>query len=299
MKPDTRSFYLLAVQRVITHLFTHLDESADLHALAQLAGLSPFHFHRVFRGMVGETPLELLRRVRMERAAAQLTQSNAPVTRIAFDAGYDTHEAFTRAFRSSYGTSPSAYRRDQHKWTTLAAASGLHFSSTSTPSHFIPRDTGGQTMQIEIDTLPPLRLAAVAHFGAYNQIGSAFEKLGALAGAAGLFQHPGTMMVAAYHDDPEATPVAELRSDAGISVPDAVVLPSGLEELRVPGGRYIKHTYIGPYSALNDVWSRFMGEAIPASGQTLIDGPALEIYRSDMRTTPPEQLRTDLLVPIA
>ena len=187
MKPDTRTFYLNAVQRVIARIVTQLDESADLDALAQLAGLSPFHFHRIFRGMVGETPLELLRRLRMERAAMLLLETETPVTRIAFDAGYETHEAFTRAFRASYGAAPSVFRRTSHARRILAAPSGIHIAGDGTASAFTPMDTGGRTMQVDIEHLPDLRLATVTHVGPYNQIGKAFEKLGMIAGPRGLF----------------------------------------------------------------------------------------------------------------
>ena len=63
MKPETRSFYELAVQRAIERVVSDLDQTLDLQGLARAAALSPFHFHRVFRGLVGETPLELLRRL--------------------------------------------------------------------------------------------------------------------------------------------------------------------------------------------------------------------------------------------
>lgn len=298
MRPDTRAFYHQAVGRVVAHLVTHLDESADLAALARIACLSPFHFHRVFSGMVGETPLELLRRLRLERAAGTLLRSDTPVTAVAFAAGYETHEAFTRAFRAAFGEAPSTFRRNTTARAPLAAPSGVHYGDGVHDAHFIPRDTGGQSMQIEIEQLPALRLATITHVGPYNQIGKAFEQLGAIAGRAGLFAHPGAMMIATYDDDPEATPVEELRSRAGISIPDGVPMPAGLEEQRLPAGAYARYTHIGPFEMLGDVWSRFMGEALPASGHEFADGPALEIYRSDMRTTPKEQLRTDLLVPV-
>jgi len=298
MKPDTRAFYHQAVGRVVAHLVTHLDESADLAALARIACLSPFHFHRVFSGTVGETPLELLRRLRLERAAVTLLRTDTPVTAVAFAAGYETHEAFTRAFRAAFGEAPSAFRRNGTARALLAAGSGLHFREGATQAHFIPRDTGGHAMQVELEQMPPLRLATVTHVGPYNQIGRAFERLGAIAAREGLFAHPGALMIATYDDDPEATPVEELRSRAGISIPEDVPLPDGAEEQRIRGGAYARYTHIGPFEMLGDVWSRFMGEALPASGHEFADGPALEIYRSDMRTTPKEQLRTDLLVPV-
>jgi AraC family transcriptional regulator len=109
MKPDTRSFYELAVEKAIQRVIADLDRALDLQALARVAALSPFHFHRVFRGMVGETPLELHRRLRLERAAHALLFEDRPVTEIAFAAGYETHESFTRAFRSHYGQRVARY----------------------------------------------------------------------------------------------------------------------------------------------------------------------------------------------
>src|SRR5262249_2123895 len=99
-KPETRSFYANIVQRVIDRITSDLGAALDLETVAASANLSPFHFHRVFRGMVGETALELTRRLRMERAAWSLVHTERAVTQIAFDAGYETHEAFTRAFRA-------------------------------------------------------------------------------------------------------------------------------------------------------------------------------------------------------
>jgi AraC family transcriptional regulator len=298
MKPDTRTHYLAAVQRVVSHLIAHLDDSADLTALAELACLSPFHFHRVFRGMVGETPLELLRRLRLERAAYALLHTPDAVTAIAFAAGYETHEAFTRAFRSAFGEAPSAFRRNARARAPLAASSGLHYDPRGTATDFIPRDTGGNTMQVDREALPALRLGTVTHIGPFNQIGAAFERLGAIAGRAGLFAHPGAMMIATYAEDPDGKPAEELRSHAGITIPEGVPLPEGLDEQRVPAGAFARHIHIGPYDTLGDVWTRFMGEAIPANGFVLRPGLSLEIYRSDMRTTPPAQWRTDLLVPV-
>ncbi|MBL0938811.1 MAG: AraC family transcriptional regulator [Gemmatimonadaceae bacterium] len=298
MKPDTRAYYLDAVTRVLRHLVTHMDAAPDLAALASLAHMSPFHFHRVFRGMVGETPLELLRRLRLERAASVLRTSTQPITSIAFEAGFETHEAFTRAFRVAFGEAPSAFRDNPRGRPVLAALCGIHFDTADLSAVFVPRDTGGQHMDVHLEQLPALRLATVVHVGPFNQIGAAFEQLGGIAGRAGLFAHSGAMMVATYDSDPEGIPVEELRSRAGISIPEGIPLPAGLEEQRIPGGSYACHTHIGGYEVLGDVWSRFMGEALPASGHVLAEGTALEIYRTDMRTTPKEQWRTDLLVPV-
>jgi AraC family transcriptional regulator len=299
MKPDTRSFYEAMVQGAIERIARSLDEALDLEALARQAGLSPFHFHRIFRGMTGETPLELSRRLRLERAAWQLSRSESAVTDIAFDAGYDTHEAFTRAFRASFSTSPSGFREKGFRRITLAATCGIHFNSEGTTTRFVPRDSGGQSMQVEITELPARRVASVRHIGPYNQISKAFERLGELAGPAGLFQAPEAAMVGLYYDDPDSVPPDQLRSDAGLFVSADATLPAGLDEQHLAAGRYAKTIHTGSYEELGDAWVRFLGEWLPASGNRLGAGASFELYRNTPMEVPNERLVTELYAPLA
>jgi AraC family transcriptional regulator len=298
MKPDTHSFYVRAVQAAIEHIAGHLDDALELEALARLACLSPFHFHRVFRGMVGETPLELARRLRLERAAWRLRDKRRAVTEIAFDAGYETHEAFTRAFRAAYSTSPTGFRLRTYPRIEIAAACGVHFAEGAVIPAFVPRISGGAAMEVEIKDMPELRVGTVRHIGPYNQIPKAFERLGEIAGPAGLLRHSSAML-AIYHDDPESTPQDQLRSDAALVVPDGVRLPKGLEEQHIAGGRYARTVHIGPYEQLGDIWARFLGEWIPASGNRIGDGVSYEIYLNTPEQVPKQELRTELYVPLA
>jgi AraC family transcriptional regulator len=300
VKTETRTFYETAVETTIARIAGMLDDALDLHALAKAAGLSPFHFHRIFRGMVGETPLEMHRRLRLERAAVQLAETETAVTSIAFDAGWETHEAFTRAFKQAYGDSPSAYRAtaaaaraacERPPQIELASAAGIHFRSRTL------RFVQGGTMNVIIEDRPELRVATVAHTGPYDKISEAFARLGQLAGPGGLFA--GTPeMLAIYYDDPETTPASELHSDAGLTVATGAALPGGLVEKRLPGGRYAKLTHVGPYTQLGDAWTRLMGQWLPKSGHRVGAGMPYEVYRNTPMDSPPEQLRTDLYLPL-
>src|SRR5262245_34306959 len=299
VKADTRSSYAESTQRVVERIATNLDSAVELEQLAAGAGLSPFHFHRVFRGMVGETPLELMRRLRLERAAWQLGHSETAVIEIAFDAGYETHEAFTRAFRASYNTSPTGFRRRRIKRIELAATCGVHFDPGGRVPPFVPRDSGGRTMQVDIKQKPEMRVAGVRHVGPYNQIVDAFATLDRIVRPSGLL-NANTQLIAIYHDDPESTPKDRLRSDAAITVPPDAKLPSELKEQRVPAGRYACAVHTGPYEQLGDAWARFMGEWLPASGQRLADGVSYEVYLNTPMTEPDKtKLRTELCVPLA
>jgi AraC family transcriptional regulator len=304
VKTETRSFYEVAVERTVARIASRLDEALDLGALAREAALSPFHFHRVFRGIVGETPLEMHRRLRLERAASQLLAGDASITTVAFDAGYETHEAFTRAFRQAYATSPSAFRQSgdalpcsQASPTHLAARSGVHYGpNAGRPT--IRTFQGETTMNVTIEDMPELRVAAVRHVGPYNRISEAFERLGAITGPAGLLQEK-AMMLAIFYDDPEVTLASQLQSDAGITVVGGARLPEGVVEKRLPAGRYARTTHHGPYATLGDTWSRLMGEWLPKSGERVGEGSSYEVYRNTPANAAPDELRTDLYLPIA
>ena len=153
-------------------------------------------------------------------------------------------------------------------------------------------------MNVEIVQRPELRVASVRHVGPYNQITGAFERLGALVASRQLTAEPGGL-IAIFHDDPDATPSAELRSDAGIVIPDGVVLPPELAEQRLPAGRYARTTHVGQYELLGDVWARFIGEWLPASGHQLGPGVSYELYRNTPVEVPREELHTDLYLPLA
>ena len=88
----------------------HLDTDLSLEALARRAGWSPFHLHRTFTRLAGETPKQHTQRLRLTRAAARLVTSRDTILEVAIDFGFDSHEVFTRAFRRQFGRSPTQYR---------------------------------------------------------------------------------------------------------------------------------------------------------------------------------------------
>ena len=93
----TRTDYADRLERVFRWLADHLDDTLDLARLADVACLSPYHFHRVYRAMQGETAADTVRRLRLHRAAVDLITGELPVARVARRAGYGSQEAFTRA----------------------------------------------------------------------------------------------------------------------------------------------------------------------------------------------------------
>lgn len=154
-------------------------------------------------------------------------------------------------------------------------------------------------MELEIKTLPSMRVAAMPHSGPYNEIGPAFRKLAGIAGPAGLFVQPGAMMLGIYKDDPATTPVAALRSAAAIVIGAETPIPVGLVEDHVVAGTFASVTLIGAYSGLPNAWMTLKKTLIPEGGHTLRVAASYEIYRNDPTEVPESALCTEIYVPIA
>jgi AraC family transcriptional regulator len=101
---------LKQLQPVLEFAAEHLDEDVSLMALANRAGLSPFHLHRVFSATVGETPKQFTLRLRLDRAALLLLTGEDSMLNVALSCGFRSHETFCRAFRRRFGIRPKAYR---------------------------------------------------------------------------------------------------------------------------------------------------------------------------------------------
>lgn len=129
----TEAEYFAAISRVVRFIQSAIDEVLTPRQLADVAGFSPHHFHRIFRAVVGESVMDFIRRLRLERAAYRLKTSDTQVSTVAFDGGYGSQEAFARIFQAYYGMAPREYRQT-HLAHELPSVSGVHFE----PSGFGP-----------------------------------------------------------------------------------------------------------------------------------------------------------------
>jgi AraC family transcriptional regulator len=99
------------IQAVMRYIREHINEPLDREMLAAIAGFSVPHFHRVFTAHVGESAISYVRRLRLERAGRKLRMGAVNITEVALAAGYDTHAAFSKAFKQQFGLSPSEFRQ--------------------------------------------------------------------------------------------------------------------------------------------------------------------------------------------
>jgi AraC family transcriptional regulator len=219
------------------------------------------------------------------------------VTFIAFDAGYETLEAFSRAFKAAFGVSPSGFRSRRRAPGPAPAPSRIHYSEARRLKDFKTLRSGGKTMQVAIKTLEPLRVAFLRHVGPYSDVGGTWDQLLATLGKDGWLGGD-TMFLGICHDDPEVTPPGKIRYDACASVDERFVPAGDVGVQVVAGGEYAVTTHIGPYNEVGGTYAKLLGQWLPRSGRELRSSPCFEVYLNDPHGTEPEDLITDLYAPL-
>jgi len=175
MRNTTQQDYRKRIRNVLDYIQDHLGEPLALETLAAIAYFSPFHFHRLFRLMVGETLADHIRRRRLE-SAAQSLRNGAQVLATALDFGYETPESFSRAFKTFYGISPSAYAHADippspkaYDTNLLRGPDGLLL--------ILPDSIRRMNMEIELVKLEDMPIAYLRHSGPYDDIGEVFQRV--------------------------------------------------------------------------------------------------------------------------
>lgn len=267
--------------RVLNYIHDNPNGDLSLDRLADVAAMSRFHWHRVFHAMTGETCAQVVRRMRLHRAAGRLVREKTGVERVARDCGYPNPRSFAQAFRASYGMSPASFRKEGR----LCAPALLQPNGVT------------QMFPTEIRNMPARKLIGLPHKGDYMLIGQKFEEMGAIISARGLWPHCGPVL-GVYFDDPDAVDQADLRSFAGVEWHGDEV-PDGFEVAEIPAGRVAVMTFKGPYASLKSGYEALYGNWLPNSGETPANSPCFEVYLNDPRQTAPEELLTDICLPLA
>jgi AraC family transcriptional regulator len=286
-RSDTITDHKERLNRVLVYIQENIDKPLLLGILADVACFSPFHFHRIFQAYVGETLNDYIRRIRMERAALKLCHSEESITSIALNAGYETSAAFSKAFRLHFGKNPTDFKKSK----TISVDKkllDLKFENMEV-----------KKMQPDIRTFSDQKVLFVRKTGKYDKAASeAWSTLMKFAYSRRLMKKD-TKAIGISHDDPDITPEEKIRYDACITI-NQDVKPEGEVGIQtINGGRYAVFLHKGPYDRLGETYKAIFTQWLPLSGEKLRDVPCFEIYLNrDPRRTKPENLRTEIHVPI-
>jgi AraC family transcriptional regulator len=212
----------IALFRALSFIETHLEEELSVERVAREAGYSPYHFHRLFTRLTGETLAAYVRRLRLESSSV-LLRSGRPVTEAALASGYWTHEAFTRAFRRSFGRAPRAF----------AAA---------------PLPQGASDRWLD----RPRRMAADPIEGWRRRVLGPYDQVGPPGSAGSPWPADAERCVGISWDDPSVTRADQIRYDALWTVRGGgdPGKREGVVPGRIEGGPVLAALHRGPFAEL-------------------------------------------------
>ena len=217
-KQYQREEYLSRIHRVIDYIEANLAQDLTLEGLSSVASFSRFHFHRIFKALVGETLNQYVTRLRLEKAATLLISNpKSSITEIAFDCGFSSSAAFARAFKEAFGMSATEFRtkrplkesknsKTNSKDSQILGKTGKEYSELS---FYIDGQTNNpiwritmnkkEEIQVEVKEMPEMSVAYVRHIGPYAGDEELFKglygKLMKWAGPRGLLRFPHTKML--------------------------------------------------------------------------------------------------------
>lgn len=277
MKSETAERHRDRVRSVLPYIAARVGCGADRLSLDELSGVAltaPCYFHRIFHAATGEPVHRYVRRLRLDYAAYRLLVGDRPIVEIAFDAGYESHAAFTRAFKQAFSCPPAEFRGKPR----------------SAPL------TRGPPDALRTTSAAHARVAFVRHTGSYAEIPASWERLRRLLTSDGL---PAWSVdaIGIAHDPPEVAFGGDFRYDACVVVPDRFRPPAGVRVQLVPALETIAAPHDGVRDLLVYTYVRLVVEwARRGDGRALRRFPYYEHFRHFPHMLDPHEVHAELHV---
>lgn len=285
MSPD----YLDRIQHGVDHIEERLDEPITLAGVAEVAGLSQWHFQRIFRSLTGDTLKGYIRARRMARALDRLSTTELRVLDVALAAGFESQEAFARAFKRAFGRTPIEYRR--------SGDVGQVLPKLRLDEEMLRHIDANVSRTPELYQQPAMELVGLrtVFFGVESEKNNLGVKLPPLWDdfLARLDEVPDAVAGVCYGivkqdaDDGEALDYyAAIEVAPGTAQRDGGV-PDGMAVTHVPPARYAKFEHRGPARAIDRTVTYAYSTWLVGSGMQHTEGPDLEIYDHRYHATDP------------
>lgn len=291
--------YTQRINAVIGYVRDHLTDDLSLDTLAQVAGFSPFHFHRLFTALTGETLSDLVTRLRLERAVHLLRATpTLPLTEAAFQCGFSSASVFSRTFKRHYGFSARAWDRQ----TPLKESKNSQVGA-GTPRYTLDAlaelATRGE-IDVQLRSLPEQRLAYLRIYDAYRQyerVKEAYYRLSAwYCRNGGQIAH--ATLYGMSHDDPDITPLGLCRFDWCVTIPASWQAEGEISTMLFPACRIVTVRCCGDLMQEDRAFQYLFRYWLPRSRFQPANLPAMEIYRRQPAELGWETYDMDCALPI-
>lgn len=282
--------YLARFRRVLDHIEHHLDTAVSLVDLSALASSSPFHFHRQFSSLVGVPVARYVHLRRLNKSVTQLAfRPDLSILNIALDAGYESPEAFTRAFGRTLGVSPSEFRR---------APVWAIWHQAYAPVRNARLELMQDSPQVTIVDFPTTQLAVLEHRGSHDALHSSVQRFVAYRQRNKLARDRHATFNLVY-DNPHTTEPDAFRMDICCEVSGPVAPnPEGVISKAIPGGRCARIRCEGGDDALEVCLRHLYGVWLPGSGEKVRDFPLFFQRVRFFPEVPEHDAITDVFLPL-
>jgi AraC family transcriptional regulator len=294
---------IVRLNTAIKYIEENISEKLSLEIVAEKAFFSPFHFHRLFKVIVGETLHSFITRKKIEKAASFLLhQKSKSVTEVATDVGFTSISSFSRSFKKFYGISPNQFKEESpDKYGKICKAESKNGQVIITFEQYIYNINNAlkwlkMNAKTEVKNVEKLDLAYISHKGKMEAIGSIYNKLVKWATPKGLINEQ-TRMVTIYHDSPKITDPSNLRMSACIVLNDPIDFDDEVN-LRIlcPAKCIVSRLEIAPYE-FQQAWESSFAFMIE-NGYKKSEVDPFEFYYNNAAEHPENKFIVDLCIPI-
>ena len=298
------SYSLERINQVLIYIDSHLDEDLSLEAIAAIGHYSPFHLHRLFKAVTGETLSNYITRKRIEKIALCLmSQKEVSISELSLSYGFSSNATLTRAFTKFYGLSPTKFRnllpgeyskicKTDSKMGQAPAIFEQYICNINNSLNYIKMNA-----KMEIKELDKMEIAYTTCIGV-GQLDGAFEKMLQWARRAQLIQLPDFKLIRIYHDSFRITEPEKVRMSIGVPVPGKTEVNGDIGLMTVEKGKFIVARFpIEPVDFKKSweslfVWMNENGYKITSTG-----GP-LEFIYNNYTDHPEGKCEVDLCIPV-
>lgn len=285
--------YLSSIEKAIDFIETNLDRQINTETVASIANFSPFYFHRLFCALTGESVSDYARSRRLSEAAQVLARSNISILQISLDYGFESQEAFTRAFKRAFGITPGRYRANPH-------LSCLSLKKRLSPQLLLHIGKG-VTMQpkfVEIQAQKAVGLGGVFAPGDSVAIGALWDRfIPRMKEIANPSNSVAYGICMPGHPDIPVAGADKFVYVAALPVSEYGTKAADLVNCEISAGRYAVFTHKGPISQICHTVNYIWGTWLPTASVERREAPDFELY--DQRFQPAsEDSEFDIYIPI-
>lgn len=278
-KEDTQNEYHKSINLVLDYINQNLKETPDLDKLSQIANISAFHFHRIFKAIIGENIGEYVQRLKLEYAAGQLVTTDLTLDEIAEKTGYNSLHSLSKAFKKHFSVSPTRYKLNFEQ-----------LSSNNNPS--IP--------QVKINRILPIHVMYIRIIGEYGSAelySNAWKKLYSHALSNSLIDDS-SLSLGLSLDDPSITDKHKCRFYACVSVKHKTKAAGEFGSKTIPEGLYAIFTNKGSYKHLHQLYKDIWFNWLPNSCYQIRKGIHFEKYLNNPHLVDEKDILTEIYIPI-